>query len=235
MASHIYPAGDRTDFQTTSVESSLAAFDHPLDEVDPSTVHSSLSPSLLQDLLRFSMQEGEIELLYAVAASVRHGKPLSLSLQMGGAPLVASINPRLQIYRAPWNLCALQPSDLVDLRLIRVEPESASVSPAANLRVHVGPLRPLLWRLALFGPRQELLPEIAGSVRYRIAFGLSLAGLPVEPAWMPMLQRLRAMPSSLEELTAGRAPKCAAACRLLNAVYLQSGLMISRAFGAKAR
>lgn len=234
MAPHTEPSGHRTDFQTTSVEGSLAAFDHSLDEIGPAAAQSSLSPSLLQDLIRFSMQQGEIELLHAVAASVRHGKPLSLSLQMGGAPLVASINPRLQIYRAPWNLCALLPSDLVELRLIRVEPESASVSPAANLRVHVGPLRPLLWRLALFGPRQALLPEIAGSVRYRIAFGLSLAGLPVEPEWMPMLQRLRSMPSSLDDLLAGGAGKRVTACRLLNAVYLQSGLMISRAFDTKA-
>jgi hypothetical protein len=233
MHSPTQPSGHRTDFQATDAGSTLAMFDHTHDEAVPSTVRSSLSPSLLQDLLRFSKQGGDIDLLHAVAASVRHGKAKSLCLEKADQPIVASISPRLQIYRAPRDLCALPPSQLAVLRLSRVEPESASVPPGSTARIHVGPLRPLLWSLALFGPRDELLPEIAGAVRYRLAFGVTLAGLPIDSEWMPTLHRLRSMPLSLEDMASGGSFRRVTPQRMLNAIYLQSGLMISRAFDAR--
>lgn len=227
------PSSDRTDLQATRAGSTFAMFDRTPEPSAPSTVKSSLSPSLLQDLLRFSKQGGDIDLLHAVAASVRHGKAMSLCLELAGQPLVASISPRLQIFRAPQDLGALTPSQLADLRLTHVEPESASVPAGSNVRIHVGPLRPLLWSLALFGPREALLPEIDGSVRYRLAFGVSLAGLPIDAEWMPMLHRLRSVPLSLEDMLSGGSFRRVTPQRMLNAIYLQSGLMISRAFDTR--
>lgn len=229
------PSSDRTDFQSTNAGSTLAMADKWPEAMGLTTVRSTLSPSLLQDLLRFSVQGGEIDLLHAMAASVRHGKPMSLRLDLGGVRLFAAINPRVQIFRAPLDLCALSPPDLASLRLIGVEPESASLSPGVAQRTHTGALRPLLWKLALFGSRDELFPEIAGKVRYRITFGVTLNGLHVDAEWMPMLHRLKSAPLSLDELRAGGAKFRVSPQRMLNALYLQSGLMITRAFDTKVK
>lgn len=235
MNPHTEPSSDRTDFQTTNAGSTLAMADNWPEAMGLTTVRSTLSPSLLQDLLRFSVQGGEIDLLHAMAASVRHGKPMSLRLDLGGLRLFAAINPRVQIFRAPLDLCALSPAELASLRLLGVEPESASLSPGVAQRTHTGALRPLLWKLALYGSREELFPEIAGKVRYRIAFGVTLNGLHVEPEWLPMLQRLKSTPLSLDELRTGGAKYRVGPQRMLNALYLQSGLMISRAFDTKVK
>lgn len=79
----------------------------------------------------------------------------------------------------------------------------------------------------------RVLPEITGSVRYRRAFGVSLAGLPIDAEWMPMLHRLRSVPVSLEDMLSGGSFRRDTPQRMLNAIYLQSGLMISRAFDTR--
>ena len=90
---------------------------------------------------------------------------------------------------------------------------------------------PCHWRPCNTGA--ALLPEIAGSVRYRLPFGVTLAGLPSDAEWMPMLHRLRSMPLSLEDMRSGGSFRRVTPQRMLNAIYLQSGPMISRAFDTR--
>jgi hypothetical protein len=93
---------------------------------------------------------------------------------------------------------------------------------------HVRVLATLLWQLALHGPRDELLPEIAGPARYRLAPGVPLRSLPMDAWILPMLQRLRGEASTLDDLAPRTALGRARARRMLNAIYLQGRLMITR-------
>jgi hypothetical protein len=80
------------------------------------------------------------------------------------------------------------------------------------------------------GGRSELLPEIAGPAVYRVTPGLQLSGLPIAGG-APMLAaiyRLRREAASLREISEWAGFDREKAARLLNALYLQAGLMVSR-------
>jgi hypothetical protein len=222
---------DTTQFRPTDV---VGTDGDPGEPLPPSTFTSTLSPSLLLDLQRFADGGGGAELLPALAASVRHARPLALHLQHGRSVLRLSVFPRDRLFHCALPLCALGHGELARLRLVHLEPESL-LAPFAPDGSHAsalefGALAPLLWLLALHGSRDELLPEIGGTVCYRLSPGLDLRGLPIERRDMPLLQRLRQTPSSMDELIAWSVLDPARVRRLLNALYLQSGLIISRAF-----
>ena len=222
---------ETTQFSPTDVECTLLDAPSP---AMPRGVISTLSPSLLSDLKRFADAPGGTELLPALAASVRHARPLTLHLLRGSSLVLLSVFPREQLFHCTLDLCSVPAAELARLRLLHVEPESPlAPTGAAVLRsraAEFGVLGPLLWRLALHGARGELLPEIAGPVRYRLAAGAGLRGLPFDPRELGLLQRLRSRAASLPELAAATALEPAQLRRLLNALYLQSGLMVTRAF-----
>ena len=78
------------------------------------------------------------------------------------------------------------------------------------------------------GLRRELLPEIAGPAVYRVAPSLDLSALPASGAVMAAIQRLARQSASLRELADWPGMDRERATRLLNALYLQSGLIVSR-------
>lgn len=235
MFSPTRPLTDGTCFLTTHAASTQSFGEEsvPASVAGPTTVHSTLSPSLREDLLRFADAGAEIELLPALAASVRHAKSVLVGLDLQGQRIVASIHPRQQIFRAPLDLGALSPAECRVLKLVHVEPQAGGSVEDAGRDTSTGPLRPLLWRLAMFGPRADLLPEVRGPVRYRLAFGAALQDLDIAPEFGPVLARLKSMPLGLDELVAGSGLGRDVLQRLMNALYLQSGLMIVRAFGAR--
>jgi hypothetical protein len=205
----------------------------------PNTFSSSWGSSLMSDLNRFADEPDGAELLAVLAASVRHAKPLVLQLAMGSDLLHLSIFPREQSHACALDMCKLPADDLARLRLAYIEsgrsPAPAGVAGNAAAARQLRPLGPLLWLLAMHGPRDALLPEIAGPAKYRLAPGVLLEQLPIDPAVQPALHRLWCASSTLDEL-AGSTPRGQAqARRLLNALYLQSGLMISRAFSPQAK
>jgi hypothetical protein len=95
--------------------------------------------------------------------------------------------------------------------------------------LRIGSLRPLLWHLALRGAREDLLPEISGQIRCRLAFGISLSGLPMDGATQRLIQRMRSAPVAIEDLLPESHLSRGAIQRIWNALYLQSALMVSRA------
>lgn len=231
------PFSDTTQFRPTDMVSTIFAGED--DAPVPSTFTTTLSPSLLSDLRRFADEPGGTELLPVLAACVRHARPLALHLQHGRGVLRLSVFPRDQLFHCPENLCALPSFELARLRLVHVEPETllAPFAPdgSRSSSLQFGALAPLLWLLALHGARSELLPEIAGTVRYRLAPGVAVRGLPIEKCDMPLLQHLQGSPASLDELASWTVLQPARVRRLLNALYLQSGLIISRAFTVPPR
>jgi len=122
---------------------------------------------------------------------------------------------------------------LLDLRVMHVEPallrppgdEQAALVGAEHLH-HA--LAPLLWEMAMRGLRRELLPEIAGPAVYRVAPSLDTSALPAIGAVMAAIQRLARQSASLRELADWPGMDRERATRLLNALYLQSGLIVSR-------
>ena len=189
----------------------------------------TLSPSLLLDLKRFAQDPTEADLLAVVAASVRHGKPLSLALQLDDCPLDVTLHPQRQIYYGSRDLCTLADEALARVKLLRVEPDA---DPKALLegRAHIGSLRPMLWHLALRGAQARLLPEIAGPVRCRLALGISLNGLPINGMTKRLIERMKGAPVSVDDLLDGNLQSRTAIQRVWNALYLQSALMVSRTF-----
>lgn len=193
---------------------------------------SSLSPSLRADLYRFEADGGASEVLEVIAACVRHAKKVTIQLQYGDrvAPLTVFPDERLVYCPLPIAQLLVKPTELC---VMHVEPAMLQ-PPGHEVTGLVGepglhaPLAPLLWELALRGGRGELLPEIAGPAVYRIAPGLQLNGLPMSSTLLAAIYRLRRESTSLREISDWAGLDREKAVRLLNALYLLSGLMVSR-------
>lgn len=206
---------------------------------DGPTGLSSLTPSLLQDLQRFEPATGQLqhELLEVLAAGVRHTQPLAIELGRGDDVLTLSVFPLDRLVHCPLTIAELLAGDLATLRVRHVEP-AALRPPGSPELARVGnpasyhPLGPLLWAVALRGARTTLLPELAGLAAYRVAPGLHLTGLDVPDTMAACIARLRRQTSNLREIAAWHGIGRARAMRLLNALYLQSGLIVSRSHPA---
>ena len=223
---------------------SLPPLSHRLPFDDPDgrkpVVHtelSSLSPSLLQDLQRFNPASSQRELLEVLAAAIRHTQPLAIELDGPRGRLTLSVFPLDSMLHCALSIDELMDSDLAQLQVVEVRP--ASLMPPANaLLKRLGgprgyvPLRPLLWVAALHGARDGLLPELAGQAAYRVAPALNLSGLDVPGALSACITQLRRQTCNLGEIARWQGMGPARAKRLLNALYLQSGLIVSRSHPA---
>jgi len=194
---------------------------------------ASLSPSLRADLYRFEAAGGTTEVLEVIAACVRHAKRVTIHLQRGERVVPLTVFPEERLVHCPLPMAQLIGQDLTELRVMHVEP--AILRPpgheASGLvgekRLHA-PLGPLLWELAMRGGRAELLPEIAGPAIYRVTPGLQPSSLPASSTLLAAVSRLRRTATTLTEIAEWPGMDRERAVRLLNALYLQAGLMVSR-------
>lgn len=197
---------------------------------------SSLSPSLQQDLMRFEQGASNgagIELLEVLAAAMRHAKPLLLSLKFGARVLPLTIFPIERQAHCPVPLDQLLDLPLSTLSVLHIEPArlpalSERDAARADQAVAYWALGPLLWGLALHGSRAGLLPEIAGKAAYRVAPGADLSQLQTSPSVAQALKRLRMESTNLHTMAAWPGIGEALAQRMLNGLYLQAALMVSR-------
>ena len=208
----------------------------PPDSAYPAThtALSSLSPSLLQDLLRFEPAGPQRALLEVLAACVRHTQALAITVvEPGQAPLVISVFPTDRQVHCGQPLSDVLGGDLAHLRVLEVQPARWRASGRTDAHridqpALYAPLGPLLWAVALHGERDALLPELVGQAAYRVSPGLSLGGLSVPGAMAACITRLRRRTCNLREITSWPGVGPERAMRLLNALYLQSGLIVSR-------
>jgi hypothetical protein len=209
----------------------------PARDAGPATTRlSQLNPSLMQDLMRFD-GEGRggagPELLEVLAACVRHARPLLVHLQCDNRVLPLTVFPLARLAHCPLPLERLLAPPLPALTVLHVEGAllQAPADPAAALAAKTGlhtPLAPLLWELALRGGREELLPEIAGNAAYRIAPGVDLRALQLERSLATAVARLRRQTTNLREIAGWPGFDRGRAMRLLNGLYLQAGLIVTR-------
>ena len=206
---------------------------HAADPGANSTLQPTLDASLLQDLQRFETPAGTggaaaqgPEVLAVMAAAVRHSRALRLLLEHEGLVLPLTVRPQDRVVHAPLALEQWSLLRWSTLKVLQVEPAGTDADPP--LPTQVVPLGLVLWALALQGSRAELLPEIAGPVAYRIAPGTDLSGLDLGGLLASAVARLQHQTSSLAELSQWPGFDRDRAMRLLNGLYLQAGLMITR-------
>lgn len=194
---------------------------------------SSLSPSLRADLYRFEQESGSTEAVEVLAACIRHAKRLTIHLQYGDRVVPITVFPQERLVHCPMPMRELTAKSLADLRVMNVEP--AMLQPPIDIeRALVDddhlyhPLAPLLWEIAMRGQRRDLLPEIVGPAVYRVAPGLDVGALPASGLLKAAIMRLRGLASNLNAIAGWPGLDRERAARLLNALYLQAGLIISR-------
>jgi len=198
-----------------------------------STRLSSLSPSLMQDLERFERNGRQSELLDVLAACLRHGYPLTVNLQWTDRVVPLTLFPAERLVHCPVSMPLFLASRLTELQVMQVEPamlrapghRDASLVGEAQM---YSPLAPLLWEMALRGARDRLLPEIDGTAAYRVAPGVSLRGLEMPSILGKAVDRLRRRTCNLRAMALWPGLDRERAMRLLNALYLQGGLIVSR-------
>jgi hypothetical protein len=127
---------------------------------------------------------------------------------------------------------------LTDIEVMLVEPGTGQApGPAARDGLdgaagRIAPLGPLAWELALRGARSDLLPEISPLAAYRIPPGADLRALELTGTLGTAVARLRRETTNLRGLTSWPGFDRERAMRLLNALYLQAALMITRSHPA---
>lgn len=207
----------------------------------PPTGHTGTRPSrlgdlpesLMQDLQRFEHTGRHGELVEVLAACVRHTQDLAIHLQWTDFVLTLSVFPIERVAHAPVPMDQVLAGSLSALEVLQVE-RATLRPPGHSDKALIGdpalyhPLNPVLWTIALRGPRDTLLPEISGQAAYRVAPGLLMNGLDVPAAVASCISRLRRQTCNLREICAMPGMDRARAARLLNALYLQAGLIVSR-------
>ena len=194
---------------------------------------STLGDSLRADLMRFSEDGGSFELLEVLAACVRHAKRVTIHLECGARVVPLTVFAVERMVHCPVRIGELVERHLPELRVMHVEP-AVLRPPGDGERSLVGallehhPLPQLLWELAMRGPRRELLPEVTGAAIYRVSPSLHVRALPASAAVQAAVRRLQAERYSLREISEFPGFDRERAVRLLNALYLQAGLIVSR-------
>lgn len=199
-----------------------------------------LPTTLLADLRRLDAAGASDEPLEVVGACMRHREPALLCLQCEGLVWPITLFPVQMLYHSPRDFAqAAQGAQNALMRATLISAEPPGVRPPGHWmheRVaqteHYRPLLPLLWSLALDGPRAVLLAEIAGTAAYRAlknpeADGVTLGG-PLRSA----AQRLRRETVSLRDIAGWPGMSIERASRLLNGLYLSSTLLATRAHPA---
>ncbi len=204
------------------------------DETRATTRLSSLNPSLRQDLARFEQKGRQSELLEVVAGAVRHATAVTVHLQLQAHVLALTVYPMARMVHSALPMAQFLALQLTDLEVLRVEgaplqpPDLLALSQLSLLQAHYAPLGKVLWELALRGARDELLPEIAGQAAYRVTPTLDLRTLDLSGTLAAACERLKRQTTSLREIAEWPGFDRARAMRLLNGLYLQPGLMVSR-------
>ena len=159
-----------------------------------------------------------------------------LCLQYEDLVWPVTVFPSEGVYHSPRDVALAAPAALATLRVLSCD--AAGLRPPGHWmheRVgrleHYRALQSLLWIVALQGPRSELLAEIAGTAAYRAT--LSRDALPfASGALGPAAERLRRESVSLRDIAAWPGMSTERASRLLNALYLNQGLMVMRSHPA---
>lgn len=207
--------------------------DETLDSIAGATRLSSLTPSLMADLQRFGSETGAgaLDMLAMLAASVRHGRALQALVHVEQHQVPITLFPTARVAHSPVPMVSLLAGRLQDWRLLQVAPAQMKSPGASELQALVHnftPLPLLLWAVAQRGARETLLPEIAGTAAYRVTPSADLRLLELSGTALAAVERLRRGTTNLREIANWPGFDKSRAQRLLNGLYLQAALLVSR-------
>jgi hypothetical protein len=196
-----------------------------------------LPTTLLADISRMESDPKNADALEAMAACMRHREAALCVLQVDELVWPVTLFPVQMLYHSPRDLTTAAPAALANAKLLSIEPPG--VKPPGHWmheRVAVAeryrPLVSMLWHFALHGPRRTLLTEISGTAAYRALSGPAEIPLNAPGAMGSAAERLRAESVAVREVASWPGMSLERASRLLNALYLSSRLLVSRAHPA---
>ena len=196
-----------------------------------------LPTTLLADLDRIEADPANFDVLEVVAACMRHREAALLFLQYEQLVWPVTLFPRSMLYHSPRDMALATGSGLANLKIMYAEPPGVRppghwLFERVGQAVHYRPLAPLIWHLALDGPRRTLLTEIAGTAAYRVVLASTAEHVAAPGALGPAVEHLRRESVSLRTMATWPGLSVERASRLLNALYLTSSLMVTRAHPA---
>ena len=192
-----------------------------------------LPTTLLADLRRLDADPVSSDAIEIIAACVRHREPALLCMELDGLVWPVSLFPSEDLYHCPRDLRQASIAAIAQLKVSTAEPPG--VRPPGHWmheRVaqaeHYRPLSPMLWWLALNGPRRTLLADIAGPAMYRLVAS-GRGERPTAPGALgSAIDRLQQGSVSLADIARWPGMSQERAARLLNGLYLSGCLMTTR-------
>lgn len=198
---------------------------------------SVLPTTLLADLSRLDATGVGADPLEVIAACVRHREAALLLFRCDGLVWPVTVFPYQMLYHSPRDLTQASIAALGKLGLLNAEPPGVQ-APGHPMHERVAgkdsyrPLEPLLWCLALQGPRNTLLAELSGTAAYRAVKEIEDDGSRLSGAQRSAASRLRRESVPLREIAGWPGMSVERASRLLNGLYLASALIVTRAHPA---
>lgn len=198
---------------------------------------TTLSSTLMAELVVVARHRQGSDPLAVLAACLRQRENALLLLRHRGLVWPVTLFPREGLYHCPRPLHEALADGSPDLGLLSIEP--AGLRPPghpATERIghasHYRLLAPLAWALALHAPQARLFDEITGHAAYRITPDFALGPVRLGGALAPAFERLRTEIVALRDLARWPGMTLDRAVRLLNALYVQGGLIVLRAHHA---
>jgi hypothetical protein len=198
--------------------------------------HTLLPTTMLSDLRQLESRRESGDVLEILAACMRHRQAALICLQYEELVWPITVFPGELVYHSPRDMSLAAADGLAALKVLSCDapgmrPPGHWMQERVGRMEHYHPLKPLLWNLALNGPRSELLTEIAGNAAYRVT--LSREDRLLAPGALgPAADRLRSESVSLRDIAKWPGMSIDRASRLLNALYLTSALMVMRSHPA---
>ena len=195
-----------------------------------------LPTTMLADLRHLESRREDSEVLEVLATCMRHRQAALICLKYEDLIWPVTVFPSELVYHSPRDMALAMPDGLAALTVMSCDapglrPPGHWMHERVGRMEHYHPLKPLLWNLALNGPRNDLLSEIAGHAAYRVT--LSREDRLLAPGALgPAADRLRSESASLRDIARWPGMSTDRACRLLNALYLTSALMVMRSHPA---
>lgn len=192
-----------------------------------------LPSTLLADLDRLETDPANADVLEIIAACVRHRAGVLLCLQHEGLVWPVTLFPREMLFHAPRDILQAANAGFATLQVVATEPPGVK-PPGDRIYERIArpelyrPLAPLLWALALHGPRRTLLTEIGGTAAYRLVASRMDERPQVSGALIHAVERLQRESASLRDISGWPGMSLERASRLLNGLYLTSSLLVTR-------
>lgn len=195
-----------------------------------------LPTTMLADLRHLESRRDSGDVMEILATSMRHRQAALICLHYEDLVWPVTVFPTELVYHSPRDMALARRDGLATLTVLSCDapglrPPGHWMHERVGRMEHYHPLKPLLWNLALNGPRAELLSEIAGHAAYRVT--LSREDRLLAPGALgPAADRLRSESAALRDIARWPGMSTDRASRLLNALYLTSALMVMRSHPA---